>query len=346
MLKVGFIGLGKMGRLHMSNCLHIDNVKVVAAADRSKKALKRAKSIGVTNIYTDYNNMLNDSLDLNAVIIALPNFLHFESIRSALEAGLNVFVEKPLANTVEECRKIVKSVEASGKKLMIGHCMRFLDAIEKMKNTVDKGHIGSLEVVTLEEVINGPFSHSVVPTPIPGWWFDKKRAGGGVLLDLGYHLIDLFRFFVGDCQPVFSSIDHKFNLPVEDGAIVILQSSNSSTKGIVNVGWYQKTIFPRYNLRVILHGNAGYISSDDLVPRNIYLHAIKQGTKNVLRRLASKKIRPLAYTYYYESFYKELKHFFDCIEHDLEPSISATDGLKTVEIIEEIYRDVNKNSKG
>jgi len=342
-LNVGFIGLGKMGRLHMSNCLHIDGVRMVAAADRSKKALKRAKSLGVSNLYIDYRDLLSDSLDLDAVIIALPNFLHFESIRSALEAGLNVFVEKPLANTVEECREIVKLVEASGRKLMIGHCMRFMEAIEKMKDSMDKGHIGNLEVVTIEEVINGPFAHAAVPSPVSEWWFDPKKAGGGALLDLGYHLIDLFRFFAGDCRVLFSSLDHKFNLPIEDGAIVILHSIGSSTKGIINVGWYQKTVFPKFNLRLILHGNAGYVSSDDLVPSNLYFHAIKQGTKNLFLKIVGKKIRPLSYTYYYESYYKELKHFFDSIRQDTHPSISAVDGLKTIEIIEEAYKVCNRN---
>ena len=343
MLKVGVIGLGHMGRLHMMNCLHIDDVKVVAAADSSKRALKKAQSIGVKKLYTDYDSLLNDSLDMNAVIISLPNFLHFESIELALEAGFNVFIEKPMANTVDECRKIVKLVEKSGRKFMVGHCMRFVDAIEKMKDAVDKGRIGRLEVVTTESIQNGPLSHGLIPKPVSDWWFDPKKSGGGALLDLGYHLIDLFRCFAGDSKVLFSCLDHKFNLPVEDGATVMLASSNPSVRGIINVGWYQKLVFPKFNFRLILHGNAGYMSSDDLVPRNIYLHAVKEGTKNFFRKIIGKKIRPLSWTYWYESYYKELKHFFDCVKQDLDPSISASDGLKTVELIEEAYKVFDKN---
>ena len=334
MLNVGIIGLGHMGRLHMMNSLHVDNVKIVAAADSSKRALKKAELFGVKNLYTDYHNLLNDSPNVDAVVISLPNFLHFDSIRLALEAGLDVFVEKPMASTVEECRKIVKLVEKSGRKFMVGHCMRFIDAIEKMKSIADKGHIGNLEVVTIEHVYNGPFAHGVVPRPVPDWWFNPKKAGGGVLLDLGYHLIDLFRFFVGDSEVVFSCLDHKFNLPVEDGAIVILRASNSSAKGIINVGWYQKAIFPDLDFHLILHGNAGHLSSDDFIPKNLRFHAIKEGTKNLIRKMVGRKIRPLSYTYYYASYYKELRHFFDCLEQDLDPSISATDGLKTMELVE------------
>ncbi len=327
----------------MMSCSHIDDVRIVAAADPSKKALNRAKSIGVNNLYTDYRDLVSASLNIDAVLISLPNYLHFQSVQLALEADLDVFVEKPMASSVEECRKIVKLVGRSSRKFMIGHCMRFFDAVEKMKDRFEKGHIGTLEVVTLEEVMNGPFAHPAVPAPVSDWWFDPKKAGGGVLIDLGYHMIDLFRFFVGDCQLIFSCLDHKFNLPVEDGAIVLLRSSNSSAKGIVNVGWYQKAIFPKYDLRVILHGNAGYMSSDDLLPGNLYSHAIKEGTKNFFRKIVGKKIRPLSYTCYYESHYKELKHFFDCIKQDLDPSVSATDGLRTVELVEEAYKICNKN---
>lgn len=343
MINVGVIGLGRMGMLHLMNCLHIDDVKVLAASDPSKKALNRAKSAGVDKLYTDYHDLLNHSSSIDAVVISLPNFLHFESIQLALENGLNVFTEKPMANTVRECREIVKSVEKSDGKFMVGHCMRFKDAVEKMKENLDKGFIGNLEVITLEEIINGPFAHPRVPAPVADWWFDPKKSGGGALLDLGYHLIDLFLFFIEeDCEVIFSCLDHKFNLPVEDGAIVILRSSNSSAKGIINVGWYQKAVFPQFDFHIFLHGNAGYMSSDDFVPRNLYFHAVKEGTKNLFRRLIGKKIRPLSYTYHYESFYKELKHFFDCIKYDLNPAISANDGLKTIELIEKAYKSCDK----
>jgi len=344
MLNVGIIGLGRMGRLHMMNCSHVDDIKIIAAADASKKALNKAKKVGIRNLYSDYHDLLEHRRNLDAVIITLPNFMHFESIRLALESGLHVFTEKPLAITVDECRGIERLVQKSGRKLMIGHNFRFVDAIEKMKDATEKGHIGTIEVINIEEVINGPFSHPAVPVPVSDWWFDPKKSGGGALLDIGYHLIDLFRFFVGDSKILFSSLDYKFNLLVEDGAIVILGCSNSSAKGIINAGWWQKTVFPRFNFRLILHGNAGYISSDDLIPKNPYVHAAKEGTKNLFRRVVGRKIRPLSYTYFYESYYKELNHFFDCIKNDLNPEISANDGLKTVELIEEAYKASDKNS--
>jgi len=343
--RVGLVGLGKMGRLHMLNCMKLENTSVVAAADPSERALRKARKMGVQATYTDYNEMIHKVKNLDAVIVSTPNFLHFDSIKAALENGINVFTEKPLAVNVSECQKIVDAVQSSGRKLMIGHNMRFVPAIEAMKRDLWRGHIGSLEVATIEEVINGPFSHPAVPTPVADWWFDPKTSGGGALIDIGYHMIDLFRFFTDeDARVRYSSLSHKFDLPVEEGAIVFLSSARSSVQGIINVGWYQRSIFPKYNFRAILHGNAGYLSTEDLAPRDIYMHAVKEGMKNILRRASGRRIRPLSYTYYYESYYKELEAFFRCLENDMEPPVTALDGLKTIEVIEESYK-MNKETK-
>jgi predicted dehydrogenase len=225
---------------------------------------------------------------------------------------------------------------------MIGHNLRFVDAIEKIKTSLERGHIGSLETATIEEIVNGPFSHPINPVPVAEWWLNPQKSGGGALIDIGYHMIDLFRFFTGeDANVLFSSLRYKYNLPVEEGAVVVLSTRESSVKGIINVGWYQRSVFPKYNFRAILHGNSGYLSTEDFFPRNIYIHAFKAGSKNIFRRITGQTLKPLSYTYYYEAYYKELRTFFDCLENDLEPPVSALDGLKTMQIIAEAYRLFN-----
>jgi predicted dehydrogenase len=344
MINVGVIGLGRQGMLHLMSCNKIEGVKVVAASDGNKNALKKAKSLGVEMLYEDYRNLFDHSSGIDAVVISLPNFLHMDCVRLALEAGLDVFIEKPLARNVGECSAIVELVEKTGKKLQVGNNLRFETGMQKMKEKADTGFIGSLEVITIEEIINGPFAHPRNPAPVADWWFDPEKSGGGVLLDLGCHLIDAFRFVVGEeCAVEFSSLEHKFNLAVEDGAIVMLRSLNSSVRGIINVGWYQKTTYPQFDFNMVLHGSSGYLSINDFRPKNLYSHAIKEGTKNILRRLAGRKIRPMSFTYYYESFYDELVSFFDCINADSTPQVTATDGLRTVELIESAYK--NSHSK-
>ena len=196
--------------------------------------------------------------------------------------------------------------------------------------------MGNLEVITLEMATNGPFTHPAIPKRVPEWWFTPEKIGGGVVLDLGSHLIDLLRFFGGDAEVMFSLLNHKFDLPIEDGAIAVLNSVNSSTRGIINVGWYQKSSFPNLNFRTILHGTVGFMSSELLRP-NPYLHAIKEGSKNIVRRFTGRSIRPLSYSEIFEAYYKEAEHFFNCVKHDKDPMISSIDGLKAVEIVEDIY---------
>lgn len=344
MLRIGIVGLGKIGMLHLANAARFDNVKIIAAADNSKSCLHKAQLLGVRNLYLDFHDLINANANLDAVIVSLPNFLHLESVELALEKGINVFVEKPLARTTEECKRILHSVEKSGKKLMIGHCLRFLDITERMKEQAEKGHIGNLEVMTLESIASGPFSHGVIPKPVSEWWFDPQKVGGGALLDIGYHMIDLFRYFAGDCQLLSAHLGYKYNLSLEDSAIAIIQSRNSLTKGIIHVGWYEQLTFPQSDFRVILHGDYSNISSEQYSPKNIYTYAMKEGVKNLFRKVSGKKIKPLAYAYFLEGFNRELMHFLDCLENDLDPSVSAKDGLKTIEVIEEAYRQ-SKNRK-
>lgn len=114
-------------------------LKVKAVADSSKKSLKKAQSLGVEKLYTDYHELLAHSSEMDAIIISLPNFLHFESVKLSLENGLNIFVEKPMANTVKECPEVVKFMKKSGRILMVGHCMRFIEVVENLE--VKMGHI-------------------------------------------------------------------------------------------------------------------------------------------------------------------------------------------------------------
>lgn len=96
-------------------------------------------------------------------------------------------------------------------------------------------------------------------------------------------------------------------------------------------------MFPRFNFRVILHGTAGFISTDQFTPKNLYIHAAKEGVKNVLRRALGMEIHPLTYTYFYFSYAEELRHFFNCLENDEEPIVTARDAFNVVKTIENIY---------
>jgi len=341
-IKVGVVGLGKMGRLHLRNCRFVKDTKVVAVADASKRSLMLANDMGIKQLHQDYHELLK-SADLDAVIISLPNFLHLESICATAEAGKDIFVEKPLATSVAECEKIIDAVEESDVKLMVGHNYRFMDCVEKLKAEYEKGTVGDIELATLELCLNGPFAPSLEPTPVQEWYFSKEKIGMGCL-DSCYHLIDLFQWFFGDAEALHANLGYRYHLPYEDNSIVILRSKKGSTKGVLNVGWFSKAIFPKFDFRVILHGTSGFISTDQYVPRNLYIHAAKESIKNLARRIIGTKIHPLAYTYFYASYFKELQCFFESLKSRSEPPVTMENALKTIKIIEQIYQNEEETS--
>lgn len=337
MSRIGIIGLGKMGQLHLLNALRIREVNVVAAADKSEKNRKIAERYNVKT-YDDYGKLL-DAEKLDAVVISLPSFLKKESVFRAAESGLNIFLDKPLSRDFAEAQEIVQKVQKEKVELMVGVNYRYFDCVQKLKNMVDEGRVGDVVIATSELVLNGPFSHPLVPTPVADWWLSKELAGGGALLDLGYHLIDILIWMFDDLEVTYSSLGHRLNLSVEDAATVVLKSKSTAATFIVNVGWFSKSIFPAFNFRINVHGTAGYDSTERYTPRNMRAYAIKEGTKNLLRKLSLRRVHYLSYTYFYSSFYEILETFFDTIKQGEELPVSLQTQLEVMRIIDSIYHE-------
>lgn len=336
LLRVGVVGLGRMGKLHFLNALRMKDVKVVAVADKSKGNRKAAEKYRVKT-YDDYTKLV-DSEELDAVIISLPNFLKRESIFYASEKGLDIFVDKPLARNLAEAQEIVRKARAENVRVMVGVNYRYFDSVQKVKKTLDEGRVGDVVIATSELIMDGPFSHPLVPKPVPEWWFDKEKAGGGALLDLGYHLIDIFNWMYGDLEIIFSTLGYRFGLSIEDSATVVLRSPKTGVRCIVNTGWFSKMVFPNFNFRINLHGTVGYVSTDRFAPKNLYFHAVKEGTFNLFRRVIGKKPRYLSYTYYYASFAEVLDQFFETIRKEGQLPVLLEEQLAVIKTIESIYR--------
>lgn len=336
LLRVGFLGLGRMGKLHFLNALHMKDLEILAVADKQKVNQELAKKYHV-KVYDDYRKLI-DSEDLDAVIISLPNFLKKESILCASERGLDIFVDKPLARNLNEADEIVRKVRTKKVKLMVGANYRYFDSVQKMKNILNEGRIGDVVIATSELIMDGPFSHPLVPRPVPEWWFDKEKSGGGAILDLGYHLIDIFTWMFGDMEISFSTLGYRYGLPIEDSATAVLKSAKTGVTCTVNVGWFSKMIFPNFNFRINLHGTVGYVSTDRFAPKNPYLHAIKEGALNLFRKTVGRKVRYLSYTYYYASFAEVLDQFVKSIREDVQFPVSLDEQLAVIKTIENIYK--------
>lgn len=336
MLRVGVAGLGKMGKLHFQNALHDKKAQVVAVADAQRSSQKSVEKYGI-KIYSDYNAMI-DSEDLDAVIISLPNFLKKDSIICAAKKNLAIFVDKPIARTFSEAEEIMRVAIENKATLMVGVNYRYFGSVQEVKRIVDKGEIGDIVIATSDLIMDGPFSHSLVPRPVPEWWLDKEKAGGGALLDLGYHLLDIFGWIFGKMELEFATLGHRYGLPVEDGATVVMRSTETDTRCIINVGWFSRTIFPNFNFRVNLHGTVGHVSTDHFAPRNLYLHAAKESVRNLCKKVVGMEVDRLSYTYYYASFAEILSQFFEVAGDRAESPVSLEGQLAIIKIIEDVYK--------
>ena len=219
-INVALLGAGAQGQVLMNACLKIPGIRFKAVCDiwkeyNQKRVYRLLGKYGhKLNAYEDYREMLANEKDLDAVIVATPDFWHAEHATACLEAGLNVYCEKEMSNTLEGAKQVVRAAKKSGKLLQVGHQRRsnprYIHCYEKLiKEAKILGHITT---------INGQWNRAVQPDL--GWpekyaipqprleqygfqsmaqfrnWRWYKGFGGGPIVDLGSHQIDIFSWFL------------------------------------------------------------------------------------------------------------------------------------------------------
>lgn len=323
-VNIGLLGLGDIGKKHFYNALQLKNAKLVAVADASEKSRSLAKVAGVKEVYEDYAKLLENPT-VDCVIISLPNFLHAKCAKAAAENGKHVLIEKPLARNIQEGREIVSAVEQKGLKGMVGYPMRFIPQFLELKRKLSSGILGDIVSVCATNIGSGPIAHRVeasIPKPVPSWWFDPKLTGGGALLDLGSHLINLLRWYFGDTVDFVEAVfGRRFNMDMEDSATCLLKFRNGPS-ATVNVGWF------------FYYGHVASVEFFGTSSRAVA--SASESTEVFKRGLAMFKRRFYQETSPY--YYNELEYFLKCIREDLEPVPSLADGLKDLEMISLVYK--------
>ncbi len=199
MIRVGVVGLGFMGGVHLRNWQAIDGADVVAVCDANPiTGTAKQGNIDASSdqldlegvaIYTDVAEMLA-SENLDVVSIALPTHLHKAVSIQALEAGVHVLCEKPMALNVEDCDAMIAAASEAGKHLMVAHCIRFWPEYAWAKKAVDSGEYG--------KVLAADFSRL---TSAPAWdddsWLADPAKSGGIALDLHIHDLDFIQYLFG-----------------------------------------------------------------------------------------------------------------------------------------------------
>jgi predicted dehydrogenase len=320
-IRLGIIGLGYVGQIHLQNSLRLQHARVLAASDLSRKALMKARNMGVKKIFLNYQDILTDP-EIDAVVIALPTHLHLQCARQAAEAKKHVFLEKPIARNVNEARNIVSIARHNSTKLMIGYHLRFDADFRALKMKIKEGILGTVEIALATFVGSGPFFHrqeGYVPVPVPEWWFNKELTGGGALMDLGSHMINLLRWYFGEIRAIKANFGHRLNMEVEDSAVCLAEFCEG-TRAIINVGWFSRAD----QVKVELLGSVGHASA----------HRAHSNTfSTIVHRLMAGSSQ------FYYSQLCGLRYFVDCLIKDLSPVPSGQDGLKDLEAIDRAYRN-------
>jgi myo-inositol 2-dehydrogenase/D-chiro-inositol 1-dehydrogenase len=186
-LRIGLIGCGHMGRIVQLNILRrLPHVEVVALAEPD--ALRREaanRQIPLATAFADYHELL-DQPEVDAIIICLPNALHADAAINALQSGKHVYLEKPLATNLDDGRKLLDAWRHSGQVAMIGFSYRFNPLHQEVGRLLQTGRLG--------ELIGARSVFTTAPHRVPEWK-QRRVTGGGALLDLASHHVDLVRFW-------------------------------------------------------------------------------------------------------------------------------------------------------
>lgn len=214
MIKAGIIGIGSMGRGHLNNYLKFmqenKGIELVAICDVDPKKFENYKAdFNISNMadgefdfskfhcYLDVDEMLKKETGLDMVSIIVPTYLHCEIACKCLEHGINVFCEKPMALNLEQCQQMIDTAKKSGKRLMIGQCLRFWEEYEYLKDCVESKRFG--------KVISAYFFRGGA-TPVWSYndWYHKKELGGGAVYDQHIHDVDMVNHLFGLPEKVSS----------------------------------------------------------------------------------------------------------------------------------------------
>ena len=322
--KVGIIGYGKMGQTRKEAIDELKIAKVIAISEPNLVV-----DSGLPNV--SHDEIINNPY-VDSVIVCTPNYLNKELTIRALNAGKHVFCEKPPCFTGQDMEEIQKAEAMSGKKLMYGFNHRHHDSIIRMKEIIDSGEFGKIIWM------RGRYGKSVTEDYFSQWRAKKELAGGGILIDQGIHMLDLFLYFGGNFDSVKAEISNLYwKAEIEDNAFVILKDSSSGLVASLHSTMTQWRHL--FSLEVFME--KGYMVLNGLITSTMSYG------EEVLSVARNRSAAPAATwqdevkTQYIDnhSWRYEMDHFFNAINNNIDIKIgNSEDALRLMRIIDEIYK--------
>ena len=338
-IRIGVIGTGSIAREHLNAYKKNPYVEIYALCDLNAELLaQRAEEFGVERTFTNCEDMLKLP-EIDAVSVCTWNCAHAPCAIAALNAGKHVLCEKPMALNAQEAIAMKEAAERNGKLLMIGFVRRFGNDCDILKDLIDHDEFGEIYYAKATYLRrNGN----------PGGWFgDKARSGGGPLIDLGVHVIDLARYLLGGPKPVsvYGATFHKLgNRPgVKGGKAYLSARANDTTVCDVED---LATALIRFDNGAVISVEASFSLNIKKDVGSIELFGTKAGAKidpelemysemnGYMTNVTLTNPTALSFD---GLFAREIDHYVDCVRLGLPCRSPAEDGVILMKILDAIY---------
>ena len=321
------IGTGRAGLVHARNLkTRLPGAQLAALCDADRNALEQVgRELEIAALYDDYRDALGRE-DIDAVVIVTPTFLHRDIACAAAEVGKHVFLEKPMAVSVDECRQIIAVVDKAGVKLQIGFMRRFDARFLEAKAMLDSGELG--RVMVIKSTGRGP--------GLPPPWIYDVDSSNGILAEVNSHDFDSVRWLAGsDLTRVYAEADN-FKCPdakaqyprFYDNAVVSLRFANGALGTIDG----SCPCHYGYDARVEILCESGVLQIGSAQQHGL-TRIGRDGT------VTGKTVRSWR-NLFQDAYVAELEHFIRCIGDDTPPRVTGHDGLKALEAVVAANRSI------
>jgi predicted dehydrogenase len=329
-LRVGVVGVGKMGLLHAGIFNQLESSTLVAVAEKDGLTSNLLKAyLPHIRVYSDYEKMFKRE-ELDIATITTPVFLHKPIVEVAREHDCHVFVEKPLALDGDECRSVLHL--GGNAKTQVGYNRRFLETFAMAKRIVDNSSLGELKF------LQSQMFETQVLRKEQGWRFDRSKSGGGVIIDLGAHVIDLLHYLVGPLSSVQGMGRSIYSDEVSDYASINLQFVGGCV-GSLELSWSVRH-YRLPELKIAMQFENGTLTATEK-----YIEIYSEVENGALKRGWS--------TFYLQDlsagvpinlggpeYTAEDVQLVDCIQNDTEPLCNFREAAKTNFVIDAIYESI------
>ncbi len=305
-MRVGLVGAGFMGGVHLDAYAGIPDVEVVGVADaRIEAAVAGAEMVGARP-YASYEDLVAAE-DVEVVDVCLPTAFHRDLAIRAAREGRHVILEKPIARTIEDAQQILDAFSGDGPRLFVGHVVRFFPEYVGIKQKIDARDLGTIGVVRTSR--RSPL--------LLGWndWYADWRVSGGVLLDLVIHDFDYLRWTLGEVERVYARgmLGREYNRL--DYVLVTLRFESGAIAHIEGHWGYPGP----FNYSIEVAGSDALLTANSTEPASLQLIG---GAPDEVPDLVAEK----------SPYEKELEHFIHCIATGEEPIVQPQDACEALRI--------------